>query len=78
MDALSFAIGEYAAYLRVKQLRDLVHGAHIGAPVSDTARVALRFADEHDQESVFSRSVVGGSLDWNRHGLPPGSVAEAP
>lgn len=59
MDALSFAIGERVASLRVKHLRDLVHGAHIGKPVSDSARVALRFCDEEDMETVFSRTITG-------------------
>lgn len=59
MDALSFAMGERAASLRVKHLRDLIHGAHVGHPVSDTARVAIRYCDDEDQETVFCRSVAG-------------------
>ena len=59
MDALSFAMGERAASLRVKHLRDLVHGAHVGKPVSDTARVAIHYCDNNDQETVFCRSITG-------------------
>lgn len=59
MDALSFAIGERVASLRVKHLRDLVHGAHVGKPVSDTARVALRFLNDEEIETVFSRTITG-------------------
>lgn len=62
MDALSFALGERAAALRVKHLRDLVHGAHIGQPVSSTASVALRYCDEEDREVVFGRTVTGQYL----------------
>lgn len=59
MDALSFAMGERATSLRVKHLRDLIHGAHIGQPVSDTARVAMRYCNDEDRETVFCRSVAG-------------------
>lgn len=62
MDALSFAMGERSSTLRVKQLRDLIHGAHIGQPVSDSASVALRYCDDQDQESVFCRRIVGSFL----------------
>lgn len=59
MDALSFAMGERAVSLRVKHLRDLIHGAHIGQPVSDTARVAMRYCNDEDQETVFCRRISG-------------------
>ncbi|XP_043980946.1 structural maintenance of chromosomes protein 1B [Gambusia affinis] len=68
MDALSFAIGERVASLRVKHLRDLVHGAHIGKPVSDTARVALRFLNDDDKETVFSRTITGDSSAYHING----------
>lgn len=59
MDALSFAMGERAASLRVKHLRDLVHGAHIGQPVQETSSVALRYCDDEDRETVFCRTIAG-------------------
>jgi len=59
MDALSFAMGERAASLRVRHLRDLIHGAHIGQPVSNTARVAMRYCSDEDQETVFCRTITG-------------------
>ncbi|XP_034541562.1 structural maintenance of chromosomes protein 1B [Notolabrus celidotus] len=68
MDALSFAMGERAAFLRVKHLRDLIHGAHIGQPVSNTARVSIRYSDDEDQETVFSRSVQGDSSEYRING----------
>lgn len=68
MDALSFALGERAAALRVKHLRDLVHGAHVGQPVSNTASVALRYCDEEDREAVFCRTVTGPYV------LPPSEL----
>ncbi|AWP07889.1 putative structural maintenance of chromosomes protein 1B-like isoform 2 [Scophthalmus maximus] len=69
MDALSFVVGERAAALRVKQLRDLVHGAHIGRPVSDTACVAMRYRDDEDQETVFCRSITGNSSEYRIDGV---------
>ncbi|XP_008409065.1 structural maintenance of chromosomes protein 1B [Poecilia reticulata] len=68
MDALSFAIGERVASLRVKHLRDLVHGAHIGKPVSDTARVALRFLNDDEIETVFCRTITGDSSAYHING----------
>lgn len=59
MDALSFAMGERAASLRVKHLRDLIHGAHIGQPVSDTTSVALLYCDDEDQETIYYRRISG-------------------
>uniref|UniRef100_A0A4W6FZ68 Structural maintenance of chromosomes protein n=1 Tax=Lates calcarifer TaxID=8187 RepID=A0A4W6FZ68_LATCA len=69
MDALSFVMGERVASLRVKHLRDLVHGAHIGRPVSDTARVAMRYCDNKDLETVFCRSIIGDSSEYCINGV---------
>uniref|UniRef100_A0A3Q1EZ96 Structural maintenance of chromosomes protein n=1 Tax=Acanthochromis polyacanthus TaxID=80966 RepID=A0A3Q1EZ96_9TELE len=68
MDALSFAMGERATALRVKQPEDLIHGAHIGQPVSDTTSVAIRFCDD-DQETVFSRTTTGASSEYRIDGV---------
>lgn len=64
MDALSFAMGERASTLRVKQLRDLIHGAHIGRPVSDSAAVAIRYREDgdRDREVLFCRRIIGSVL----------------
>lgn len=59
MDALGFVMGERAASLRVKHLSDLVYGAHEGQPVSDTARVSMRYCHDEDKETVFSRTITG-------------------
>ncbi|XP_058500406.1 structural maintenance of chromosomes protein 1B [Solea solea] len=64
MDALSFAMGDRAAVLRVKHLRDLVHGAHVGQPVSDTTSVALHYCDDEDQVTVFRRRISGNSTEY--------------
>ncbi|KAM6937011.1 structural maintenance of chromosomes protein 1B [Xenentodon cancila] len=68
MDALSFAIGERPASLRVKHLRDLIHGAHVGQPVSDTAGVAVRYCDDRDRETVFYRVIAGDASEYRING----------
>uniref|UniRef100_A0A3P8SNH0 Structural maintenance of chromosomes 1B n=1 Tax=Amphiprion percula TaxID=161767 RepID=A0A3P8SNH0_AMPPE len=69
MDAVSFAMGERAAALRVKHPEDLIHGAHIGQPVSDTASVAIRFCDDEDQETVFCRTISEASSEYRINGV---------
>ena len=59
MDALSFVMGERAATLRVKHTRDLIHGAHVGKPVSDTASVTMRYCHESGDEINFCRNISG-------------------
>ncbi|XP_054476099.1 structural maintenance of chromosomes protein 1B [Anoplopoma fimbria] len=68
MDALSFAMGERVVALRVKHLRDLVHGAHIGRPVHEPVRVTLRYCDDEEHETVFSRSISGDSSEYRING----------
>ncbi|KAM4573899.1 structural maintenance of chromosomes protein 1B [Odontesthes bonariensis] len=69
MDAMSFAMGERAASLRVKHLRDLIHGAHIGQPVSSSARVAMRYCSDEDRETVFCRTITGDSSEYRINGV---------
>ncbi|KAL7402384.1 hypothetical protein ABVT39_014150 [Epinephelus coioides] len=69
MDALSFVMGERATSLRVKHLRDLIHGAHIGRPVQDTARVSMLYCDDEDQETAFCRTIVGDSSEFHINGV---------
>ncbi|XP_041854155.1 structural maintenance of chromosomes protein 1B [Melanotaenia boesemani] len=75
MDALSFAMGERAANLRVKHLRELIYGAHIGQPVSATARVALLYCSDEDQETVFCRIITGDSSEYRINGVRIASAA---
>ncbi|XP_051916553.1 structural maintenance of chromosomes protein 1B [Hippocampus zosterae] len=64
MDAISFAMGERASSLRVKYLSDLIHGAHIGQPVSDRTCVTMFYHLNQDQEIIFSRSFSGESSEY--------------
>ncbi|KAG9491266.1 hypothetical protein GDO78_006570 [Eleutherodactylus coqui] len=64
MDAISFVIGERTANLRVKSIRELIHGANVGRPVSSTASVHLIYCEENGEEKTFSRIIAGNSSDY--------------
>ncbi|XP_067090421.1 structural maintenance of chromosomes protein 1B [Osmerus mordax] len=64
MDALSFVMGERAAALRVKHTKDLIHGAHVGKPVSDTASVTMRYCHDNGEEINFCRSISGDNSEY--------------
>lgn len=64
MDALGFVMGERAANLRVKHTRDLIHGAHIGNPVSTFASVTMIYCGDNDEEMTFSRRISGESSEY--------------
>lgn len=59
MDALGFVMGERAVNLRVKHTRDLIHGAHIGKPVSTSASVTMIYCGDNNEEMTFSRCISG-------------------
>ncbi|KAK7891189.1 hypothetical protein WMY93_023152 [Mugilogobius chulae] len=69
MDAISFATGERSSSLRVKHLRDLIYGAHIGQPVSRSATVCLKYCSEEDEETSFSRTITGDSSEYRVDGV---------
>ncbi|XP_072913711.1 structural maintenance of chromosomes protein 1A-like [Hemitrygon akajei] len=64
MDAISFVMGERTANLRVKHMKDLIHGAHIGHPVSPMARVTMLYEMENGEELTFTRAIVGNSSEF--------------
>ncbi|KAK3564796.1 hypothetical protein QTP86_027827, partial [Hemibagrus guttatus] len=68
MDALGFVMGERASSLRVKQTKDLIYGAHINKPVSRTASVTMRYCNDNDEETIFSRTVSGESSEYRVNG----------
>ncbi|KAK4831344.1 hypothetical protein QYF61_017475 [Mycteria americana] len=57
MDAVSFAMCEKTSNLRVKSVRELIHGAHVGKPVSSTASVKIVYCEEDGEEKTFSRVI---------------------
>ncbi|KAM6151558.1 structural maintenance of chromosomes protein 1B-like [Rhynchocyon petersi] len=65
MDALSFVMGEKIANFRVKHLEELIHGAHIGKPVSSSASVKIVYVEESGEEKTFARIIRGGSIEFH-------------
>lgn len=59
MDAVSFAMCEKTSNLRVKSVRELIHGAHVGKPVSSVASVTLVYCEDDGEEKRFSRVIRG-------------------
>uniref|UniRef100_A0A8C3CAJ7 Structural maintenance of chromosomes 1B n=1 Tax=Cairina moschata TaxID=8855 RepID=A0A8C3CAJ7_CAIMO len=59
MDAVSFVMCEKISNLRVKSVRELIHGAHVGKPVSSTASVKIVYCEEDGEEKTFSRVIHG-------------------
>ncbi|XP_021543484.1 structural maintenance of chromosomes protein 1B isoform X2 [Neomonachus schauinslandi] len=64
MDALSFVMGEKTANLRVKNIQELIHGAHIGRPVSSSASVKIVYVEESGEEKTFTRIIRGGCSEF--------------
>ncbi|KAM6151560.1 structural maintenance of chromosomes protein 1B-like [Rhynchocyon petersi] len=65
MDALSFVMGEKIANFRVNHLEELIHGAHIGKPVSSSASVKIVYVEESGEEKTFARIIRGGSSEFH-------------
>ncbi|XP_009978457.1 PREDICTED: structural maintenance of chromosomes protein 1B [Tauraco erythrolophus] len=59
MDAVSFVMCEKTSNLRVKSVRELIHGAHVGKPVSSTASVKIVYCEDDEEEKTFARVIRG-------------------
>jgi structural maintenance of chromosome 1 len=59
MDAISFVLGEKTSNLRVKTLRDLIHGAPVGKPAANRAFVSMVYSEEGAEDRTFARVIVG-------------------
>uniref|UniRef100_A0A8C5RUK3 RecF/RecN/SMC N-terminal domain-containing protein n=1 Tax=Laticauda laticaudata TaxID=8630 RepID=A0A8C5RUK3_LATLA len=64
MDALSFVMGEKTSNLRVKHIQELIHGAHVGKPVSSSGRVTMVYVEENGEEKRFSRIIRGSGSEF--------------
>ncbi|XP_006031721.2 structural maintenance of chromosomes protein 1B isoform X1 [Alligator sinensis] len=64
IDALSFVMGERTANLRVKNIQELIHGAHVGKPVSSVASVKMVYCEENGKEKTFARIIQGSSSEF--------------
>uniref|UniRef100_A0A8C4Q016 RecF/RecN/SMC N-terminal domain-containing protein n=1 Tax=Eptatretus burgeri TaxID=7764 RepID=A0A8C4Q016_EPTBU len=66
MDAISFVFADRIRHLRVKNIRDLIHGAHMGTPVAEKAHVRLVYVQEDGTEIDFYR---GSSSEYRVNGV---------
>jgi structural maintenance of chromosome 1 len=64
MDAISFVLGERTQSLRVRSLKELIHGAPIGRPVSSRASVTAVYLSDDGIETRFTRSILGSSSEY--------------
>ncbi|KAM6093503.1 structural maintenance of chromosomes protein 1B [Chlamydotis macqueenii] len=64
MDAVSFVMCEKISNLRVKSVRELIHGAHVGKPVSSTASVKIIYCEDDGEEKTFSRVIRGSCSEF--------------
>ncbi|XP_065059066.1 structural maintenance of chromosomes protein 1A-like [Rhopilema esculentum] len=72
MDAISFVLGEKTSNLRVKSVKELIHGAPIKRPVASTAYVTAHYMEEQDdgqeKEIIFHRKILGSGTEYRING----------
>lgn len=59
MDAISFVLAEKTSNLRVKTLKDLIHGAPVGKPAANRAFVSMVYQEDNGTERAFTRIIIG-------------------
>lgn len=59
MDAISFVLAEKTSNLRVKTLKDLIHGAPVGKPAANRAFVSMVYCEDNGDECTFTRVIIG-------------------
>ncbi|KAK7916201.1 hypothetical protein WMY93_011962 [Mugilogobius chulae] len=64
MDAISFVLAEKTSNLRVKTLKDLIHGAPVGKPAANRAFVSMVYQEDDGEERSFTRVIIGASSEY--------------
>ncbi|XP_023693155.1 structural maintenance of chromosomes 1A, like [Paramormyrops kingsleyae] len=64
MDAISFVLAEKTSNLRVKTLKDLIHGAPVGKPAANRAFVSMVYCEDSGEERTFTRVIIGSSSEY--------------
>uniref|UniRef100_A0A3Q3LT96 Structural maintenance of chromosomes protein n=1 Tax=Labrus bergylta TaxID=56723 RepID=A0A3Q3LT96_9LABR len=64
MDAISFVLAEKTSNLRVKTLKDLIHGAPVGKPAANRAFVSMVYQEDNGEERNFTRVIIGSSSEY--------------
>lgn len=71
MDAISFVLAEKTSNLRVKTLKDLIHGAPVGKPAANRASVGMVYCEENGDECTFTRVIIGMPVSQLFNNNPP-------
>lgn len=66
MDAISFVLAEKTSNLRVKTLKDLIHGAPVGKPAANRAFVSMVYQEDSGEERSFTRVIIGEAMKITR------------
>lgn len=64
MDAISFVLAERTSNLRVKTLKDLIHGAPVGKPAANRAFVSMVYQQDSGDELAFTRVIIGTMMPF--------------
>uniref|UniRef100_A0A8C2WV66 Structural maintenance of chromosomes protein n=1 Tax=Cyclopterus lumpus TaxID=8103 RepID=A0A8C2WV66_CYCLU len=64
MDAISFVLAEKTSNLRVKTLKDLIHGAPVGKPAANRAFVSMVYQEDNGEDRSFTRAIIGSSSEY--------------
>ncbi|XP_066566234.1 structural maintenance of chromosomes protein 1A isoform X2 [Amia ocellicauda] len=64
MDAISFVLAEKTSNLRVKTLKDLIHGAPVGKPAANRAFVSMVYREDSGEDRSFTRIIIGSSSEY--------------
>ena len=68
MDAISFVLGDKTSNLRVRSLKDLIHGAVVGKAAANRAYVTAVYLEANGDEIHFTRTIIGNGSEYRIDG----------
>ena len=68
MDAISFVLGDKTSNLRVRSLKDLIHGAVVGKAAANRAYVTAVYQEANGDEIHFTRTIIGNGSEYRING----------
>lgn len=68
MDAISFVLGDKTSNLRVRSLKDLIHGAVVGKAAANRAYVTAVYQESNGDEIHFTRTIIGNGSEYRIDG----------
>ncbi|KAI7794231.1 structural maintenance of chromosomes protein 1A, partial [Triplophysa rosa] len=63
-DAISYVLAEKTSNLRVKTLKDLIHGGPVGKPAANRAFVSMVYCEDNGDKCTFTRVIIGSSSEY--------------